>query len=121
MVELPARSGRPTHLSLSDTVARRHSGRRREELAVATCEPTICSRRWAVSTASSSPSVSGWPTIPSPRPIAWRPAQRIGREGGAPLYACCEFADNVPEAERAGLEAAIEGAGLLDAWVGEGV
>ncbi|MHB8219872.1 MAG: TIGR02680 family protein [Acidimicrobiales bacterium] len=57
--------------------------------------------------------------VPAPDRLATRPADRSGR-GGAPLYACCDFAGTVPEAERAGLEAALEGAGMLDAWVGEG-
>ena len=37
---------------------------------------------------------------------------------GAPLWRLVEFADAVPEAARAGIEAALEAAGLLDAWVG---
>jgi len=56
--------------------------------------------------------------VPSPDRPATRPADRAGRVG-APLYACCDFADHVSSADRAGLEAAIEAAGLLDAWVGE--
>ena len=36
---------------------------------------------------------------------------------GAPLYALCDFAEDLNEQQRAGLEAALEGAGLLDAWV----
>lgn len=36
---------------------------------------------------------------------------------GAPLWQVVDFHDHVPAAERAGLEAALEGAGLLDAWV----
>ena len=56
--------------------------------------------------------------LPSPDRLATRPADRTGRTG-APLYACCDFAEHVPSADRAGLEAAIEAAGLLDAWVGE--
>jgi uncharacterized protein (TIGR02680 family) len=55
---------------------------------------------------------------PAPDRLATRPADRTGR-AGAPLYACCDFADNVAAADRASLEAAIEAAGLLDAWVGE--
>lgn len=56
--------------------------------------------------------------VPSPDRLATRPADRTGRSG-APLYACCDFARHVPGADRAGLEAAIEAAGLLDGWVGE--
>jgi uncharacterized protein (TIGR02680 family) len=36
---------------------------------------------------------------------------------GAPLWQVADFRDGVGEAERAGLEAALEAAGLLDAWV----
>jgi uncharacterized protein (TIGR02680 family) len=36
---------------------------------------------------------------------------------GAPLWRLVDFHDGVPEAVRAGLEAALEAAGLLDAWV----
>jgi uncharacterized protein (TIGR02680 family) len=42
-----------------------------------------------------------------------------GRDGraGAPLWQVVDFREGVGEAERAGLEAALEAAGLLDAWV----
>ncbi|MFE1825168.1 TIGR02680 family protein [Streptomyces yangpuensis] len=36
---------------------------------------------------------------------------------GAPLWRLVDFRDELPEADRAGLEAALEAAGLLDAWV----
>jgi uncharacterized protein (TIGR02680 family) len=55
--------------------------------------------------------------IPAPDRLPTRPADRSAR-AGAPLYACCDFVETVPQADRAGLEAAIEAAGLLDAWVG---
>lgn len=42
-----------------------------------------------------------------------RPADR----SGAPLYLLCEFREEIEHAGRAGLEAALEAAGLLDAWV----
>ncbi len=53
---------------------------------------------------------------PGPATPAWRTAPRSTR-AGAPLWACCDFADTVPEHQRAGLEAALDAAGLLDAWV----
>jgi uncharacterized protein (TIGR02680 family) len=40
-----------------------------------------------------------------------------GERAGAPLWRVVDFADDVPPADRAGLEAALEGSGLLDAWV----
>ncbi|MFE9044550.1 TIGR02680 family protein [Streptomyces sp. NPDC007818] len=36
---------------------------------------------------------------------------------GAPLWRLVDFRDDLPEPERAGLEAALEASGLLDAWV----
>ncbi len=53
-----------------------------------------------------------------PRPVA--PAVRRGDRGdvpGAPLWRLVDFAESLDAAARAGLEAALEGAGLLDAWV----
>jgi uncharacterized protein (TIGR02680 family) len=54
-----------------------------------------------------------------PQRAQTRPADRAGR-AGAPLFACCDFADHLDTADRAGLEAALETAGLLDAWVSPG-
>lgn len=53
---------------------------------------------------------------PGPVPPAWRRSDRGGRPG-APLWACCDFAAGVGEADAAGLEAALDAAGLLDAWI----
>lgn len=41
---------------------------------------------------------------------------RIGRPG-APLWKVVDFTSGVPEEHRAGIEAALEAAGILDAWV----
>jgi len=43
-------------------------------------------------------------------------SDRAGRAGG-PLWRLVDFHDGVPPGERAALEAALEAAGLLDAWV----
>jgi len=51
---------------------------------------------------------------PAPPPLP-RTA-RDGR-GGAPLWQLVDFRDDLTEADRAGLEAALEASGLLDAWV----
>jgi uncharacterized protein (TIGR02680 family) len=51
----------------------------------------------------------------APRPSAGRPAERP--EGCAPLWACVDFAPDLAADGRAGLEAALEAAGLLDALV----
>lgn len=45
-----------------------------------------------------------------------RPADRSGR-AGAPFWALVDFAEDVSDSDAAGIEAALEGAGLLDAWV----
>ncbi|MDH6114890.1 uncharacterized protein (TIGR02680 family) [Kitasatospora sp. MAP12-44] len=50
-----------------------------------------------------------------PRPPL-RDAPRLP-DGGAPLYRLVDFSPDLTEARRAGLEAALEAAGLLDAWV----
>jgi uncharacterized protein (TIGR02680 family) len=51
-----------------------------------------------------------------PRPPAWPRAGRDGRDG-APLWRLVDFRDDLPAARRAGLEAALEASGLLDAWI----
>ena len=51
-----------------------------------------------------------------PEPPRTRASDREGRPG-APLYLLCELSPGLDEAERAGLEAALEASGLLDAWV----
>lgn len=52
-----------------------------------------------------------------PEPPRTRAADDRPSRPGAPLYLLCDFADALGEEERAGLEAALEAAGLLDAWV----
>ncbi|MEA2692156.1 MAG: hypothetical protein QOJ16_1543, partial [Acidobacteriota bacterium] len=52
-----------------------------------------------------------------PEPPRTREAEDRPTRPGAPLYLLCDFAESLSEAERAGLEAALEAAGLLDAWV----
>ncbi|MBM3270037.1 MAG: TIGR02680 family protein, partial [Candidatus Sericytochromatia bacterium] len=54
--------------------------------------------------------------LPPPAPYTRDPGVRDDRDG-APLWALCDFAEQMSESDRAGLEAALEGAGLLDAWV----
>ncbi len=53
---------------------------------------------------------------PVPEPLPFRTADRAGRPG-APLWALVDFADGLDNDRRAGIEGALEGAGLLDAWV----
>ena len=51
-----------------------------------------------------------------PRPPFWTRADRADRDG-APLWRLIDFNDGVPAERRCGLEAALEAAGLLDAWM----
>lgn len=53
---------------------------------------------------------------PSPPEPTWG---RSSREGltGAPFWRLVDFRSDLPDTARAGLEAALEGSGLLDAWV----
>lgn len=51
-----------------------------------------------------------------PVPHTRAPGVRDGRPG-APLWKVTDFAPDLPDDERAGLEAALEAAGILDAWV----
>lgn len=51
-----------------------------------------------------------------PEPVYRSPAARTDRQG-APLWQLVEFEDALEQPQRAGLEAALEASGLLDAWV----
>ena len=53
---------------------------------------------------------------PPPPPPPFLRAERRGRSG-APLWKLCDFRPELPGDARAGLEAALQGSGLLDAWV----
>lgn len=55
-------------------------------------------------------------TDPSPPAPHWRRGERADT-GGAPLWRLVDFRPDLDPGERAGLEAALEGAGLLDAWI----
>lgn len=50
-------------------------------------------------------------------PALWPGRAREPGVPGAPLWALCDFREDVAEPSRRGIEAALEGAGLLDAWV----
>ncbi len=54
----------------------------------------------------------GAPPVPHTRD----PGARVDRPG-APLWQLIDFAEHVGDADRAGLEAALEAAGILDAWL----
>lgn len=52
-----------------------------------------------------------------PIPPLWRDPEARADRSGAPLWQLVDFVPEVPDAERAGIEAALQAAGLLDAWV----
>ncbi|MCB1947011.1 MAG: TIGR02680 family protein [Thauera sp.] len=52
-----------------------------------------------------------------PPPPHTRGAEARRQRAGAPLWQLVDFCEHVDAAQRAGLEAALEAAGLLDAWV----
>ncbi len=52
-----------------------------------------------------------------PDPPPWRAAAARCGQAGAPLWALCDFTDELAEESRAGLEAALHAAQLLDAWI----
>jgi uncharacterized protein (TIGR02680 family) len=52
------------------------------------------------------------PAPPPTRDAGWR-----GQAPGAPLWRLCDFVDDMDARVRAGIEAALEAAGVLDAWV----
>jgi len=53
----------------------------------------------------------------APPPPHTRDPQARAHRPGAPLWQLVDYADGVGEADRAGLEAALEAAGVLDAWL----
>lgn len=57
---------------------------------------------------------------PRPRPLPTRDEAGRTDRPGAPFWQLLDFRPEVPPDERAGIEAALEGAGLLDAWVTPG-
>src|SRR5690606_37941046 len=63
--------------------------------------------------------IAGLEAGQDPEPPAAPGRDAGARDGrpGAPLWWLTDFVDTVPDAERAGLEAALQSAGLLDAWV----
>ncbi|WP_335991022.1 TIGR02680 family protein [Glycomyces sp. MUSA5-2] len=54
----------------------------------------------------------------APKPPGWRDGSRPDR-AGVPLWQAVRFKEGVDDAEAAAIEAALEAAGLLDAWIGE--
>lgn len=55
--------------------------------------------------------------VPPPPPPRTRDQESRSHRPGAPLWQACEFHPALSEPQRAGLEAALEASGLLDAWI----
>lgn len=54
---------------------------------------------------------------PEPPVTPWRAESVRDEAGGAPLWRVVDFVDRLDDGQRAGLEAALESSGLLDAWL----
>ncbi|MGH7920415.1 MAG: TIGR02680 family protein, partial [Candidatus Dormibacteraceae bacterium] len=54
---------------------------------------------------------------PEPASPRWRQSETRRERPGAPLWRLVDFLPTVSEEERSGVEAALEAAGLLDAWI----
>lgn len=62
-----------------------------------------------------------WGRRTDPEPLApYHRSSARNPADGTPFYRLVDFAEHLTSAERAGLEAALEASGILDAWVGAG-
>lgn len=91
----------------SERLARQQSALTSERETLATEEADLTAERERLEKGE-----DGAPPAPSFR----APDARIDR-AGAPLWQLVDFHDGIDAAQRAGLEAALEASGLLDAWV----
>ena len=73
-------------------------------------------REQAIATATAEIDLLGEARDEGPAAPTWSRAAREGRSG-APLWQLVDFAEQLDEHQRAGLEAALEASGLLDAWL----
>jgi uncharacterized protein (TIGR02680 family) len=94
---------------------------RRETAALATAQTELLARRTALAAErkildDESDALAAGPPPPPVPPATREPLSRVGRPG-APLWQVYEFQPTLTAAERAGLEAALEASGLLDAWL----
>ncbi|MPZ82193.1 MAG: TIGR02680 family protein [Actinophytocola sp.] len=106
-----ANPGRAAVEAAGHDAARRHAS---EEARLDQVEDTARTRRAGLATELAALE-AGEDTAP-PAPYTRDPAARAHR-AGAPLWRLTDFAPAVSDADRAGLEAALEAAGILDAWV----
>lgn len=91
--------------------AQRLAGR---HAALKTEQASIESQRTAL-TLEQSRLEQGEDTVPPA--LYWHDVEARKARPGAPLWQLVDFLPDVPDAERAGIEAALQAAGLLDAWV----
>jgi uncharacterized protein (TIGR02680 family) len=98
-------------VDLAATAVREHLTARRTRLQAE--RQTVQAQRDSVQ--ADRDAVAAQRDLPPPAPYT-REASRDGR-AGAPLWRLVSFTDDLPEPDRAGIEAALEASGLLDAWV----
>ena len=96
------------------TAVQPQADRLRERQAVLRAEKAQVTRERDAAAAERDRIASERDDAPPPRP--GREADTTGRPG-APLWQLVRFADGVADTQAAGLEAALEAAGLLDAWI----
>jgi uncharacterized protein (TIGR02680 family) len=104
----------PAASAVADAVRRatEELGRRRAELDALRAEIRLARERIADEIARLAAGGQDAPPAPHTR----EPSGRDGRPG-APFWQVVDFTDGVSDQHRAGLEAALEAAGILDAWV----
>lgn len=107
-----------SHRELTAVIA---AASRRETAALATSQAELLARRTALAAErkildGEREALAAGPPPPPVPPATRDPLARVGRPG-APLWQACEFQPTLNAAERAGLEAALEASGLLDAWL----
>ncbi|HZI97455.1 MAG TPA: TIGR02680 family protein [Actinomycetales bacterium] len=91
----------------ADLLGRRDAGLQAGERALGVQRAVIVEERAELE--------AGVDVVPDPSPTRDHPSRRD--RAGAPLWRLVDFADDTDPAARAGVEAALEAAGLLDAWV----
>jgi len=115
---LSARHGEPTwagavRRAVSDCLA--PPLRRARSAAAAADAAVVAAEVEHAATEARLAEVEGQPEA-RPAPLPHRTAER-DPAGGAPFYELVDVADHVSPSEAAGLEAALQAAGILDAWV----
>ena len=104
----------PVEAAVDDAVRRATADLSRRQADVDTRRARAEAERVAVTEEIDRLAVGGHDVPPTPH--TREGSDRTGRPG-APLWKVVDFTDSVPDDHRAGIEAALEAAGILDAWV----